>query len=436
MISGRILNQAKEPVPGIEVTARSYPYPVNAGGDIGSGVSAADGQYEITGVADGEYQVRTTATDRYRAAQTIARAGFSSADITLEGDYEIRVVGTVTDTDGQPLAAVRVVPADLQRQTQTDSTGSYEAFMIVKWAEGTYAFQFLAKGYRDKLVYVKGADIAGLQETRVDAQLEPLGDTTVVTGVVKAEDGTPVPGASIQLQSALLNTTYRSMSGPGGSFSISDVKIGTNYRLVVVVGKEYRDYVQDFVEVANGVFLDVAMASLDIGRLTGHMVDVEGAPIPRFSLWLSSSDARAQAVQISGDDSGAFSVDQAPAGPLSFSTRSVPQINVSGFTMPPGESQDVQLVLDWGEGVIEGHVTDSRGNPVPGAQLSLAWSNQSGGARSTSTRTTLTDADGSFRFTQLGPGSHQLVVTAPGHGSGQHRVDVAAGRRDVEVSLP
>jgi hypothetical protein len=433
-ISGRILNQAKEPVPGIEVTASGSPSQPELAG--GSGTSGNDGRYEIRGLAEGEYHLVTTATERYRSGETVARAGFSSADIILEGDYEIRVVGTVTDADGNPIAGVRVVPADLQRQTQTDGSGNYSAFLVIKWTEGTYAFQFLAKGYRDKLVYVKGADIAGLQETRVDAQLESAGDTTVVSGVVRAADGTPVAGVSVQLQSSELGGNYRGTSGPDGRFTIADVRTGTDYRVTAIPGKAYRDYLQQPVAIAAGAFLDIALESLDTGRLTGRMVDAEGTPIGRFGLWLTSSDARAQPVQVVSDDGGSFSVDQAPAGQASCSTRSAPQLAVNGITIVPGETQDVLLVLDWGDLLIEGHVIDDRGSPVAGAQVALSWSSGEGGLSSSSSRTAVTDPGGLFRFTQLGPGPHQLSVGAPGRGGAPQRIEVAAGNRDVEVTVP
>jgi carboxypeptidase family protein len=433
-ISGRVLDQARQPIPGIEVTARKSPSQPDEAATAGVGQSGADGRYEIRGLTEGEYAIRATATTRYRAGDIVAQAGFSSADIILEGDYEIRVSGTVTDTEGQPLAGVRVVPADLQRQTQTDSNGNYEAFLVIKWAEGTYAFQFLAKGYRDKLVYLKGADIADLQETRVDAQLEPLGDTTVVAGVVTAEDGSPVAGATIQLQSNQLKTSYNGVSRGDGRFSIADVRTGADYVVNVLATSGYQDYTQGPVAISAGAALDVVLHSLDKGRLIGRMVDAEGNPIPRFSLWLTSTNARAQALPVSSDDTGSFVVDQAPVGVLTFATRSVPALQVSGITMNAGDQQEVSLVLDWGDLALDGRVTDDRGGPVGRVQVLLSWSEQAGGMSNSSMRTTLTGNDGEFHFTQLGPGPHRISVSVPGSSAPQVR-EVPAGTRQFDLPL-
>jgi protocatechuate 3,4-dioxygenase beta subunit len=434
-ISGRVLDQDKQPVPGIDVTARKSPSQPNEAADAGAGRSGPDGRYEIRGLTEGEYAIRTVATPRYRAGEIVAQAGFTSADIILEGDYEIRVYGTVTDTDGQPLAGVRVVPADLQRETRTDSNGNYQAFLVVNWKAGTYAFQFQLRGYRDKLVYLTGADVDAVQEKRVDAQLESAGDTTTLNGSVRAEDGSPVAGATVQLQSDQSNTHYNGLSRNDGRFSIPEVRTASDYRVTVLATAGYKDYTEAPVAITSGLPLDIVLESLKNGQLTGRMVDTEGRPIPRFSLWLTSANARAQTLPVSSDDSGSFVVDQAPAGILTFATRSVPALVVSGITLGAGDQQNVSLVLDWGDLVLAGRVTDDRDDPVARAQVSLAWSEQIGALRSSSTRTTPTGAGGEFQFTQLGPGPHVLSITVPGSGVPQSR-EVPAGTRQFDVQVP
>jgi len=112
---------------------------------------------------------------------------------------------------------------------------------------------------------------------------------------------------------------------------------------------------------------------------------------------------------VSGDDGGFFALSRRRR-PGDLSTRSAPHFSVGGITIVPGESQEVRLVLDWGDQAIEGHVVDSRGNPLPGAQVSLSWFDRRDGITSSSGRSTVTDAGGLFRFTELGPGPHQLTV--------------------------
>jgi len=58
-----------------------------------------------------------------------------------------------------------------------------------------------------------------------------------------------------------------------------------------------------------------------------------------------------------------------------------------------------------------------RGEPVPGAEVTLIWADEEQGVTSRSNRQTFTDGSGYFIFTELGPGSHTIIVTAQGYHS-------------------
>jgi hypothetical protein len=55
------------------------------------------------------------------------------------------------------------------------------------------------------------------------------------------------------------------------------------------------------------------------------------------------------------------------------------------------------------------------GLPVPGAEVTLSWSQTAQGVASRAHRHGTADATGTFRFTQLGPDRHTLNVSAPGY---------------------
>ncbi|MEE9608881.1 MAG: carboxypeptidase regulatory-like domain-containing protein [Myxococcota bacterium] len=138
---------------------------------------------------------------------------------------------------------------------------------------------------------------------------------------------------------------------------------------------------------------------------------------------------------MASDDSGYFAVEDAPEGQLTLVTRSLPHLEVTGITLAAGLSKNVDLVLDWGEQVMTGRVLGDDAAPVSGAQLSLSWSHQRGAAHSRSLRRTLSDAGGSFRFTQLGPGTHQLAVSAPGYVERRESFEVGHRLREAELRL-
>jgi len=148
-----------------------------------------------------------------------------------------------------------------------------------------------------------------------------------------------------------------------------------------------------------------------------------------------SSAATRSAVPISGDERGDFLLAEAPAGSLTFDTRSSPRLEVHGVVLPAGGERDVLLVLDWGEQELTGEVVDDRGDPVAGAEVSLFWSHANGDVRSTSRRATRTNPNGSFRFSQLSSGEHRLEVRAAGYHAIRERHDVGRHAAEVEIRL-
>ena len=181
--------------------------------------------------------------------------------------------------------------------------------------------------------------------------------------------------------------------------------------------------------------LEIVLESLGTGRLSGRMIEADGGPVPGFRFWLSSSTAMRSAVPITSDERGYFELAEAPAGSLTFDTRASPRLSVRGVRLPDGGETEVMLVLDWGDRVLAGRVADDRGDPVGGAQLSLSWSDTRGEIQSMSSRATLTDPSGFFRFTQLGPGEHLLDVRASGYHELKEYHDVRSDSAEVEVRL-
>jgi hypothetical protein len=135
--------------------------------------------------------------------------------------------------------------------------------------------------------------------------------------------------------------------------------------------------------------------------------------MPGFNLWLRSVDRVSQIVELRTDNIGNFMINDAPSGDLLFYTRSAPQIQINGVYLPPDKTQNVNLVVDWGNYEFEGRVLDFASNPVPGATLLLTWFQQKNGIRSRSIRKAITDRDGLFRFTQLALGQRTLRAEAP-----------------------
>ena len=199
---------------------------------------------------------------------------------------------------------------------------------------------------------------------------------------------------------------------------------------------DYRDYTESGVKIAaSGRELRIALTSLAEGAVRGQMVDLNGKPVPGFSLWLTSLQAMAHgSKQVEGDSEGRFEIAGIPTGHQQFATLAIPNIRVSGITVNDTSDPPLRLTLDVGEYMLEGQVRDSYSNAVAGAEVSLTWSYESNGIASHAARDTTTDSGGHFRFSQLGPGAHTLEVNASGYQ--QQRIEQDVGvRATVQIEL-
>lgn len=438
-ISGRVLTTKGTPVPGIAVVAsRLDPGGRPASAEPSRGRSDESGKYEIRGLTPGDYRLRTVESAGYAAAGGTFRAGVESADIVLAASSTVQVFGTVTAVGGQPLAQVEVMPRTGQdtRQVWTDNDGNYRTQVSVGDPAATYTFWFRLADYEEKRVHLQGRELASAGQLRVDVELQPEREMTTVSGTLQSSRGDPVPGERVQLHSDSSAARHSTTSRPDGTFSMPAVEPGSDYRVTIYPKGPYENYFQQGVMIGGSTaYLDITLQALESGRLTGRMVDVDGYPIPGFSLLLKATAAQNRRIPVTSDDGGYFVVEDAPAGTLMFVSLSEPRFLVSGITLPAGTAHDVELVIDWGDHELSGRVRDGSQAPVAGAEIRLSWQHVAGGAHSSSLRRARTDNEGAFRFTQLGGGPHQLEVTASGYQPVKqiHTVDSYVGL--VEVKL-
>lgn len=442
-ISGRVLTEAGEPVAGIEVYA--LPYLFRAAADRAIAwrqderrvVSDADGRYSLRELEDGEYEVRTSATELYPEVRTVVRAGVDSADLVLQAAREVRIIGVVTDADGTPLADVRVLPVgQAVRSALTDAEGRYELSLSSSGERRVFTFRFLRNGYQEHQETLAQERLEGVDEVRVDASLLAIKGLTELAGVIRGIDGQPIPGETVHLHSELLKSRHQATSDAEGRFVVAEIQAGLDYRVWVRPQGAWQDYTEKGFHVPPaGGFLEIALEPLGMGSVRGYMVDGDGNPVPSFGLWLRSTNAAAKSAEITGDVDGFFAVEDVPAGPLIFETRSLPRFTVSGFALKPDEVADLRLPVDWGEYELRGRIVDPQGAPVAGASVYLSWFHRDGEVRSTATRKTISDDRGEFDFTRLGPGVHRLNVNATGFGALQLNHDVGNGRSEIDVRL-
>jgi protocatechuate 3,4-dioxygenase beta subunit len=439
-ISGRVLDQRGAPVAGIELVGIGYRLEgqllVSSEPAKRRARSREDGSYEITDLAEGDYIVRTVDTQRYLAAKVVVRAGSDAADIVLTEARGVRIYGTVTDERDDRLSGVYVAPTrQAIKDVYTAEDGTYELILALT-ADGSSSesVRFGLDGYRSKTHRISLADGKSDAGIRLDARLERLTDTVEVSGRVQARNGGPVAGERIQLTSPKGASSYSGISGGDGHFRIAGIATGSDYGVSVRPKSMYRDYLKVPLALeSDGVFLDIQLEPLATGRLNGRLVDVEGSPLPRLSLWLTSAWAMHSRLQVLSDDAGRFEADDVSEGPLTLRTRTAPSLAVSGIHLNAQDALDLDLVLDLGDHVLEGRVVNEQGDPVAGSRVSLSWSHTDGDIRSRSNRSATSDQAGLFRFAQLGPGVHRVDVRASDNRNAKESYDV--GRESMELRI-
>lgn len=345
----------------------------------------------------------------------------------------IRVQGRVTNSRGELVPGLRIaVRGGRAEESVTDQAGAYELHIEPSWSEAP-VLRFSASGYQDELVELEQASLTG-DSLRLDVRLEPA-PGAVVSGTLTTERGSPIAGETIHLESAAANARHAAVSGPDGGFFIPGIEPGPGYYLFVRPGSGYGDYQRPVDVGEDGLSLDIALKTLSTARLSGRLVDTEGRPIPNLAFSVVSGQALGRSLQTTSDAEGYFVLDDIPTGHLFFLASAPEKLVISGFALSPGFAGEALLRADWGDGDIVGRVVDDSGRPLGGAEVELSWSHVSEGPSGRSSRSTLTDASGSFEFRRLGSGIHGLDVRAPGYREVRVDYEVTPQSPGLEVQL-
>lgn len=425
-ISGRVLTHSGTPVAGAKVTAtvnyifedgrRKY---VPRGARQRVATTMHDGSYAFDKLANGEYNVGTEATKRYGRAWIQVRAGVDFADLVVTTHQELRVQGLVTNAGGEALAGVKVRPQTMDAsEATTNRDGRYSLTALLPDTATALSVRATRNGYQDRNVSLARDETtaSGVRELNIVMEPDDSGDFVKVSGSVKGSDGDEIIGQRLTLSSHSLRQNHRATTDSNGRYSIVGVEPGDDYTVTVNAPDNYKDYFQRNIAVPEkGLTLNIELEEQETGTLRGHMVNVFGNAVPDFSLVLQTVETSYYNKQVIGDRSGRFEVKKAPAGELRLRTKSNPYYSIEGIRLAPGEERDVRIVLDWGYDEILGRIVDQNNSPVAAPNVTLTWTHMENGIRTSVRRTAAADAQGNFRFSQLGPGNHQLRVNAPGY---------------------
>lgn len=421
-IAGKVLDQHGKELPDIRVIAlpkQIFGHKARRRATARSQETWSDafGQYKFDDLVPGEYQIQAEETPEYTSNRIFVRVGADNADLVLSTRQELWVYGHVENYRGAPLRGVRVVPNGMVSDSvYTDHNGKYEIYITRQGSvRHPDRLHFSLPDYNNRLIRLPTVDLSTEELALRNVLLRPVHTPGFVRGIVLA-DNFPVADAKVYLRSRDSKSYYYAVTDDEGSFEIQGLAAG-RYAVRVVAGKQYQDYQESGLRVdALGSYLSIELEAIQFGQLTGQMVDPEGIPVPRFTLWMTSDSALGRGSRpVTGDQQGFFSINRVPYGDQNFRTHSTPKFRIKGVQLTPYANKPMQLVLDWGPHTIVSQVTDTNGQPLPGTAISLTWEQVKDRTTYHSVRNTMADNNGQFRFSQLSAGLHTLRFNIPGY---------------------
>ena len=249
--------------------------------------------------------------------------------------------------------------------------------------------------------------------TEDSQDVTPASVSITLSGWVGTEFGENIAGETVVLYSATLRTRHSMITGSSGEFIFTDLKPSYDYTLKVSPQGMFKRYTKFPIKLRSDQEVhNIVLESIPVGILTGKIADPYGQPITGIELFVKTIEIDSWSTNVITDANGGFSVAEFPKGRFQLSARGQQSFTATGLRFYPDVGEPVSLTIDLGPYHIRGRIYDESGQSMDGAHIFLNWALQKNGVRIRSTRQVSADASGELRFTGLGPGDHELVVSA------------------------
>jgi hypothetical protein len=376
-------------IPGATVTVTG---PVTA-----TATTDAEGKYSIGLLPVGTYTVSFSAFGYLSPADQTATILTPGITVPINGEFNLpsTISGTVEDPTGAPLAGATVTADGPVFATAT--TGPDGSYSIDGLEPGTYSVTFHADGFIDP-----------------DAQsivIPSYGSTVPANGKVKAPStisGTvtnaganPVEGATVVIDGPTWSTTTTAADGtysfgvlPPGTYDLTVTADGyVDSTTIAVPVPTFGSNVTQDVTLAASSSIDVLVADVLDHAIVGATVNVSSDA----GTFTGTTDGTGHAI-VSGLPLGTYTATASADGFLEGSQTFTVSNN--------GSSTSGKITLNAVD-QISGTITDTSAVPIEGASITLT--------NSEGVRTTVSAADGTYLFTDLGPDTYTFSIAADGY---------------------
>lgn len=313
-IAGRIVDASASPLAGVHI---------DAGTTVGrvSGVSQADGRFDLAGLPGGLTDVRFERvgyeTGRLEAISVVPGALTELGDVTL-----VRHMGSVSglisaQSDGRPLSGALVTLSGDLAATSTTTTD-----------QGTYSLEAIPPGNYDLEVTLAGFRRAGTSitigpGTTLNLQLGEADAT--VSGQVLDGNGSPL-GFPVRVAASAAGRVISVISEAEGGYVVTGLDPGETWTLRTEINRPGYDNATREVSFGGGV--SITEAHLTVGVRTARIVGNAGIPGASVRLLdAATGEVRSLTRSLSG---GSYAFSLLAAGSYSL----IPEKEGVAFTPP------------------------------------------------------------------------------------------------------
>ena len=440
-----------------------------AGASSGSGVKKAksgpDGRFALKGITPGDHTLVVRkpglATERIDPVKVPEDGSPEPIAVTLVPGASI--AGVVRTRNGNPAEGWIVVaakggssPIGPRAQGGGPPTGPDGAFYLDGLKSGeAYDLTLLggtgmSPGRRGVVAPAGDVEILVAGTGRISGRaLDAATGRPLTEYLISYEPGRSGGGAVFRFVN---RAAGRRMTGIGeptsvrsedGSFALEDVPAGT--WSVVVTAKDYQTARAAGVVVEEGgTAKEVEVKAVRGAALKGYVHDAAtGRSVPNVSI--SHEDAGAPAglmafadagdSEIVTDADGRFEIDGLGVGRVHLTAKHPDYADASDTVDVKESGASVELKLTAG-GALAGAVVSDTGQPLPGAEVTLAAAGDAGFGRGMpGGQGTTTDASGRFRFEHLGAGRYGVTARLRSRSSASLTVVLQAGESNEALSL-
>jgi hypothetical protein len=238
-------------------------------------------------------------------------------------------------------------------------------------------------------------------------------ENITLSGWVGTEFGEYMAGETVVLYSPSQKARHSMVTGSSGEFKFNDLKSGWDYVLKVSPQGMFKRYTKSQIKLRSDQEVhNIVLEPIPVGILTGRIEDPYERPVTDIKLFVQTLEKDSWTTNVITDANGSFSVTGFPIGKFLVVIREQQTLRATGLKFDPDTGVPVILTIDLGPYNLAGGIYDESGQTFDGADVVLNWALHENGARIRSTRKVSANARGEFRFSGLGPGDHEIVVTA------------------------